>query len=72
MIRYDCRVVDFLRDEKGIYGISFIDQSEAVAREIRASQILITRPDRLSDTDTQLAVLQPLCPSSEFLGQGAA
>jgi hypothetical protein len=60
LIRDDCRVVDFLRDEKGIYGIGFIDQSEAVAREINADKTLITRPDRLSDTDTQLAVLQPL------------
>lgn len=60
MIRYDCRVVDFLRDEKGIYGIGFIDQLEAATREINADKTLITRPDRLSDTDTQLAILQPL------------
>jgi Cu/Ag efflux pump CusA len=51
LVRYDCRVVDFLRDGKGIYGIG---------REINACQTLITRPDRLSDTDTSLAVLQPL------------
>jgi hypothetical protein len=60
--QYDCRIVDFLRDEKGIYGISFIDQSEAAAGEIDPNKALITRPDRLPDTntDTALAVLQPL------------
>jgi hypothetical protein len=59
LVRYDCHVVDFVRDEKGTYGIGLIDQPETVARELGMPwrrnddyQILITRPDRLSDTDT--------------------
>ena len=67
LVRYDCHVVDFVRDEKGTYGIGLIDQSETVAREVGMPwrrnddyQTLITRPDRLSATDTPLAVLQPL------------
>jgi hypothetical protein len=75
LIRYDCRVVDFVRDEKGIYGIGIIDQSEAVTREIcipgrinNAYQMLITRADRLSDTDIPPAVLQPLFANRSVFG----
>jgi hypothetical protein len=77
LIRYDCRVVDFLRDEKGIYGIGIIDQSEseAVAREIGIQgrsnytyQALITRPDRLLDTDAPPALLQPLVSTRWVVG----
>ena len=74
-VRYDCRVVDFLRDEKGIYGIGISDQSEAVTREVGIPwcrnddyQILITRPDRLSDTGIPPAVLQPLFANRSVFG----
>ena len=75
LVRYDCRVVDFVRDEKGIYGIGLIDHSQAVTREVGIPwcrnddyQILITRPDRLSDSYSQLAVLQPLFSTRNRLG----
>jgi hypothetical protein len=74
LIRYDCRVVDFLRDEKGIYGIGIVDQSEAVAAKVGMPWCnynyltLITRPDRLSATEIPPTVLQPLLLTRSVLG----